>query len=190
MKNIITERLIIRELAKKDIEALVKNANNLNVTKNLSIVPYPYKRKNAVEFINYAKKESKKSPRKNYELAIELKSEKQLIGVIGLTKVDKFEKKAGFGYWLGEKYWKQGYITEALIALIEFAFKKLKLNRLDIEAYVDNVGSNRVIEKVGFKYEGLRRKFIRSKADRKFHDCKTYGMLKDDWLIMSKKRQK
>lgn len=74
----------------------------------------------------------KKKKREGYPFAIYLKSEKKVIGGISLDKVDKFQGKAGVGYWLNEKYWNKGYGSEALKAILDFAFKKLKLRRIEI----------------------------------------------------------
>ncbi len=88
---------------------------------------------------------------------------------------------AEIGYWLGEKYWSQGIVTEAAKKVIEFAFNDLKLNRIDVHAVIENKGSNRVIEKLGFVFEGTKKQAMRAKATNVLHDINTYGLLKEDW---------
>jgi len=176
-----TKRLILRELTMKDLKDLVRNVNNLHISKYLSLVSYPYSIKDGKWFINHCNKEAKKKPRKNYEFVIELKSEKRLVGIISLTDVNRFDERAGFGYWLGERYWRQRIMTEAFERLINFAFNTLKLRRLDVEAYPENKASNDLIKKMGFRYEGRRRKFVKAKATKKIHDLNIYGLLKEKW---------
>jgi RimJ/RimL family protein N-acetyltransferase len=60
-------------------------------------------------------------------------------------------------------------------------FKKLKLRRIEVSAFVGNKASNGLIRKLGFRYEGMKRKSCRSKSDGKLHDENIYGMLRKDW---------
>ena len=179
--KLATKRLIIRDLKLRDAKDIVENVNDLEVSKYLVRVPFPCKLKDATEFINHSRKESKNKPRKNYEFGIELKSEKKIIGAIGLYRVDKFQGTAGIGYWLGKKYWGQGIMSEAFAAVLNFAFEKLNLRRINIEVFVENEASNNLIKKFCFKYEGLRKEFVRSKATGRIHDENIYGLLKSEY---------
>ena len=124
--KLTTKRLILRAVTNKDIPDIVGNINNLNVTKWLSVVPYPYNKKDAKIWIKEKIKEERKKKRDSYQFVIELKSEKRVIGGMGIHHIDNFQGKARVGYWLGQKYWRQGYGSEALEALLSFGFKKLK----------------------------------------------------------------
>jgi RimJ/RimL family protein N-acetyltransferase len=179
--KLATKRLVLRNLKISDAEDIARNANNIWVSKNLLALPYPYKLKDAKWWIKDCSKNAKEKPRKDYTSAIELKSEKRFIGAIGLHHVDRFQGTAEMGYWLGQGYWRQGIMYEAATKVLEFAFKKLGLRRMDISAFSDNKASNGLIKKLGFKYEGMRRKRLRSKADKKIHDDNMYGMLKEEW---------
>lgn len=179
--KIVTKRLILRPIEKKDIPALIKNINNLKVSKWLLVVPYPYKLKDAKWWFNHCQEEKKKKSKDKYNFAIELKSEKKQIGGIGLNHVNKFQGTAEVGYWLGEKYWRQGYGSEALEAVLNFAFNKLKLRRIWGPIFVGNPSSGKLLEKFGFKKEGIMRKAVKSKATGKIHDEIFYGLLKEEW---------
>jgi len=179
--RIITDRLVLRSITDKDLKDLIENINNLNISKYLLVVPYPYTKKDAKYWINHCSKEMKKKSRKSCEFVIELKSEKRLIGGIGLSKIDNFQGKAEIGYWIGEKYWRQGIGSEALKVLLDFAFDKLKLRRLEANVYTENEASARLLEKFGFVKEGLGRKSQRCKATGKIHDSYFYGLLKEDY---------
>ncbi len=82
--KLITKRLILRDLQKSDSPSLVKHLNNLNVSKYLAVVPYPYLKKNEQPFIRMCTQNAQKTPRKEYIFAIELHKKKGIIGVIGI----------------------------------------------------------------------------------------------------------
>ncbi|MDP1729098.1 MAG: GNAT family protein [archaeon] len=181
-----TKRLILRPFAKGDISNIVENINNLKVTKWLLVVPYPYKRKDAIWWVENCKEKAKAKPRKDYNFGIELKEEHKIIGGIGLHRVNKNNGTAELGYWLGEKYWRQGYGSEALENLINFAFNKLKLRRLGAEVFAENPSSGKLLEKYGFKREGLKRQAQICKADGKIKDEILYGLLRKEYKVTRK----
>ena len=184
--KLYTKRLILRDLEKKDARDIVENLNNVNVSKNLQIVPYPYTKKHAIEFIKNCRKQIGKKNRSSCEFGIIQKSNNNLAGIIGITKIDKFQGTATIGYWLGENYWRQGIMSEAFERILDFAFKTLKLRIIDIAAWTKNISSNALIKKMGFKYEGMRRKRGRTKATGEIYDVYVYGLLKDE--LARKKR--
>lgn len=179
--KIITKRLILRDLKKTDAKDIHINANNIKIARYIPPFPHPYSIKDAHSYIKSCIKHSKAKPRETYDFGVTLKSENKVIGMISITKVDRFQGSCTMGYWLGEKYWRQGITFEALKDLINFAFTKLKLRRINIEAFVDNEASNALIKKMGFIYEGTRRKNMRDKATGKIHDDVIYGMLREKW---------
>jgi [ribosomal protein S5]-alanine N-acetyltransferase len=176
-----TKRLILRQVTKRDIESLAENANNLNVSKWLLKLPYPYTKKDAKWWINHCKEKAKSKPRVDYSFGVELKEEKQIIGGAGLHQVNLEQGTAELGYWLGEKYWRQGYGSEAVEALIDFAFNKLKLRKLEAGVFAGNPSSGKLLEKYGFKQEGLRRKSRVCMADNKIKDEILYGLLRKEY---------
>lgn len=185
--KIETKRLLLRPPTKKDVNDLVEGLNNLNVSKNVSSIPYPYRKKDALWWINHCNEKKKKE---SYIFEIELKEEKKLIGACGLHKYDKFCESIEIGYWINEKYWRKGIVTEAAITVIDFAFKKLKVNRIELGAYKENLASNSVAKKLGFVYEGTTRQSHRAKSDKKIHDLNVYSMLKNEWPKNKKRLEK
>jgi RimJ/RimL family protein N-acetyltransferase len=175
--RIVTERLILRPPTLKDAEDIAANANNLEVSRYLALVPYPYRAKDARDFIKLRRKKAKHNP---YNFGIILKHSGKLVGMIGLTGLDKFSGKAEVGYWLGKKYWRQGITEEALRAIVKFAFQKIKLVRLEAGALVENKASANLLKKVGFRKEGLKRKGARPKSTSKWHDTYIFGLLRSD----------
>ena len=176
-----TKRLVLRPIEEKDISSLIRNINNINVSKWLLVVPHPYRIKDAKWYIDNCKKKAREKPRKNYNFAIELIAEKSVIGGISINKVDRYQGTATIGYWLGQDYWRQGYGSEALESLLEFGFNKLKLRRLEAEVFAENPSSGKLLEKFGFQQEGYQRKAKRSKANGKIYDIIIYGLLRKDY---------
>jgi len=179
--KLITKRLILRPLKDSDAKSIVENIDDLDVSKWLLAVPYPYKLKDAKDWIKKNKENWREKNKDDYSFGIELKEEKKIIGGIGIHKINKFQGKANIGYWIGKKYWRKGYGTEALKAILDFAFKKLKLRRIEAEVFVGNSSSGKLLEKFGAKKEGLKRKACKCKADNKIKDKYVYGLLKEEY---------
>jgi RimJ/RimL family protein N-acetyltransferase len=176
-----TKRLILREWKKGDEKQLIEGINNLNVTKWLFLVPYPYTKKDSNWWINHCSENRRKKGRDNFSLAVELKDQNKVIGGASLDDVNKFKGSATIGYWIAEPYWKKGYGSEALNELLKFAFNKLKLRRVEATIFVGNPSSGKLFEKFGAKLEGKKRKSIKCKADGKIKDEYVYGLLKEEW---------
>jgi len=176
-----TERLVLRQPVMKDAEDIAEGIKDIKVSRYLAVVPHPYKLKDGKWFVDHCKKKWSEKPQKSYEFAIELKSDKKVIGIISLHKIDFQDKRGGFGYWLANPYWRKGIMSEAFKEVIRFAFENLKLRRLDVEAFIENKASQALIRKMGFKKEGRRRQHTTSKATGRTHDDYTYGLLKEEW---------
>lgn len=176
-----TKRLILRTPQKSDWEDLVEGIGEYDVSKRLEYIPFPYLKKEVEDYIKKTIKKWKQRPVKDYYFFIELKSEKKVIGKIGIHRISEFSKTGTIGFWINKKYWKNGYITEAEIAVNDFAFNKIKLRRLNSDVFKENKASNATQLKMGYMFEGMRRKSVRSMASGKIHDVNMYGLLKGKW---------
>ena len=180
MKDIqlTTPRLILRKPQKSDWKDIVEGAGEYDLTKTYNILPHPYKKSDAEAFITNS---IKNFGNDRYTFVVELKVEKKVIGVLGLRNINPVNNTANTDSWINKKYWRQGYITEAKIALNNFAFSKLKLRRLDSSVYTTNKASNATQRKMGYRLEGTKRKAQRNVSTGKIHDTNIYGLLKEDW---------
>lgn len=176
-----TKRLILRKPKISDWKDLVEGLNDFNTSKYLSSVPYPYKKKDALDWVKKSKKVWLKKEKNKYPFVIELREEKKVIGGIELHGVNKENGLGNTGSWVNKSYRRKGYITEAKIAINDFTFNKLKLRKLETEAFKNNKASNAVQISVGYKYEGCRKKHHISKATGKAQDSNLYGLMKEDW---------
>lgn len=180
MKVLETERLILREWQDSDVDDLVEGLNNLNVSRWLAFVPYPYTEKHAQYYIDSIKNSN------DYNFAIVLKSENKVIGNVSISSVSKIHLTAGGGIWLNEKYQGYGYGTEAFNKRIDFAFNELGLRKLENGYFSGNEASKKMQEKLGYKSEGVRRKKFISMATGNIEDENLTGLLKEEWIDISK----
>lgn len=179
-----TERLILREWNKTDVENLVEGLNNIEVSKWLASVPFPYTTEDAEKRINSCIEDAKKcEERISYDFAIELKSEKKVIGGVNLLRINKFQGTAGGGIWINPKYHGQGYGKEAFGRRIEFAFNDLMLRRLESGYFEGNLSSFKMQEKFGYKIEGMRRQGFICMANKEIMNEYVTGLLKEEWII-------
>lgn len=170
-----TDRLILRKYKIEDANDLVEGLNNINVSKWLAFVPYPYTLDDAKDYI-------KKSIETNaYNFAIVLKSENKVIGATQLTNISLTHKIAGGGIWINEKYQGKGYGSEAWGARIRYAFNELGLRRLENGYFKGNESSWKMQEKFGYKNEGIRRQRFISMATGNIEDEYITGLLKEEW---------
>ena len=123
------------------------------------------------------------SPRGSYILAIENKTTGQFIGVTALVLGKAKRLSAEVWYNLHKDYWFKGYATEALNALLDLGFNTLKLHRIEAGCAVANIGSARVMEKVGMVKEGCKRKNLLLKDG--WSDGYSYAILEEDFFRLS-----
>ncbi|MDY3317878.1 GNAT family N-acetyltransferase [Riemerella anatipestifer] len=152
LPEIETERLILSLPKNVDLDRITEILNNEVYSKNTINIPYPYTRKNAEFWLQLAKDGI--NNQNQYIFAIRLKENNEIIGGIDLGLNKRFNN-AELGYWLDEKYWNKGYITEAVKSIIQFGFETLKLKRIFASHFDFNISSGRVLEKSGMKKEGV-----------------------------------
>ena len=111
--------------------------------------------------------------------AITFNGQDKMIGKCILFQFSR-ENRAEIGYILNRKYWRQGLTYQALGAVIDFAFNTLKLHRIEADVDTENLASIGLLEKLGFKREGLFRE--RWRVYDEWQDSLMLGLLKQDWL--------
>lgn len=104
----------------------------------------------------------------------------EFAGLIGFKETDWINKKTELGYWLSENMQKKGIITSCVTTLVSFAFKKLKLNRVQIKVAPDNSKSAAIPKKLGFLLEGIER--AGEKHHQIYRDLEVYSLLANDLL--------
>ena len=140
-----TKRLCLRAPRLGDAKTVATLANDRRIAENTARIPHPYKLSDAENFITRAGKPDEAV------FLITLR-DRSVIGACGIVL-----QEAGpeLGYWLGVAHWGQGYATEALHAVIDYAFTDLAHESLQAGARVTNPASRRVLEKCGFQWTGV-----------------------------------
>ncbi len=135
---------------------------------------FPTSREKEEEWFNRQNQDDK-----SIVLAIETKEEK-FIGNLGLTQIDWIARKAMGGIIIGEsKEWNKGYATETGKLLINYSFNALNLEKVYVYIILENKGSIKVAEKLGFKREGLlKNHFFKNGL---YHDVSIMSVFKKDW---------
>ena len=114
-----------------------------------------------------------------YAFLIFREADDALLGGLTISNVRRgVAQSASVGYWMGLPHVRQGYMTEAVRAIIPFAFGTLGLHRLEAACLPHNAPSSRVLEKVGFKREGTARRYLKINDVWQDHDL--FALLHDD----------
>ncbi len=109
----------------------------------------------------------------------------ELFGAIGLH-LNTDQSRAELGYWIGKPYWRRGYATEAGMAVLQYGFDQLELNRIHAHYFVGNPSSGRVLEKLGMQCEGTMRQHV--KRWGVFQDLVMYGILCSEYTELKESR--
>lgn len=152
-----TERLFLRAPRLGDAMTVAALANDKRIAENTCRLPHPYTRSDAEDFIA--------SPQSGGIAFLITRHDDTVIGACGIATYDApyvtvhEEAAPEIGYWLGVPYWGRGYASEAVRALIDFAFTERDHDLLQAGARITNPASRRILEKCGFQWTrvGLRR---------------------------------
>lgn len=172
-----TDRLLLREFRESDWQAILAyQSDPLYLRYN----PWSHRtEQDAHQFVQRFIFWSKEQPRKKFQFAIELKSERRLIGNCGIRTSNIHSWEADIGYELDHHYWGKGYATEAARALLAFGFEELHLHRIWAHCVLENTGSAHVLEKIGMVGEGHLRDSEWMK--NRWWDTLQYAILEHEW---------
>jgi RimJ/RimL family protein N-acetyltransferase len=147
-----TKRLTLRAPRHEDVKAIAVLANDRRIAENTARIPHPYGTADAEQFIASVNKRAG-------EVCFAISHGGTLVGACG---IDPREDVPEVGYWLGARYWDRGFATEAVRAVIDYAFGELQHDALQAGARVTNPASRRVLEKCAFQWTGVRLTRIRA----------------------------
>ena len=150
MKVIETERLILRTLKMEDIDAVMAFWGDREVMKYCGGAGTKERETRALKYYINMQKERNFSP----YLTL-LKESGQIIGVCGFNPPNN-GYDAELMYHLAIKFWGKGYATEAAAACIDYAKEQLKIKKIGASIDPENNASQKVLEKLGFTYAGMK----------------------------------
>jgi len=168
-------KVLIRPYCLKDAQAIVALANNPKIAKNMrNRFPSPYRLQDAFDWLSIC---LERTPGVNFAICTADGTYAGGIGLIPGSDVDY--RSWEMGYWLGEPFWGQGLATDAATAFSRWVFKAFPdVVRLHAQIFETNLGSQRVVTKAGFTYEGRLRKAVEKKGQ--IMDVVVFSLLRDE----------
>ena len=158
-----------------DAASLAENANNINIWNNVrDYFPHPYSEKDGKEYIEMVLSQ----PKPATILAIDV--EGKAVGSIGVVLQTDVERiSAEIGYWLGEKYWNRGIVTESVKRMLAYSFTNFPhLRKIYAPIFDFNTASQKVLEKAGFEREAILKQGAIKNG--KIIDLHYYSFIKKD----------
>ena len=172
-----TTNFILREWKISDAASLAENANNINIWNNLrDAFPHPYSEEDGNAFIEKVLSASKPATL----FAIEVAG--KAVGSIGIVLKSDVERiTAELGYFIGEKYWNKGIMTDAVKQMVSYAFINFPhLQKIYATPFDFNIASQKVLQKAGFEREAVLKQAA-IKTD-KIIDEHYYSLFKNQWI--------
>ena len=176
-------KITLRTLKKSDADSIYKYVRSPDIPR-YTFVPSPYMKEHAIGFIKRSHIWRRNGT--SYIFGIVPHDAGEVVGTIGLHDVSAVHKKTEIGYWLGKKFRGQGYMQEAIELVLKFCFSELKLYRVQATALLDNVISQKLLKRCGFKYEGRHRNFLRQR--KRIKDAHMYAITKEDYRTIRRKK--
>ena len=170
-----TKRLLLRNFTESDFDALHAFACDPEVTRYTSFGPNAPEETRA--FLFDAVLQAHSASRREYSLAVQLIEDGSLIGTCGIENPNHGQYE--IGYVLAKPHWGRGLATELTRALVELAFRELGAQKLWAPVDAKNTASARVLEKAGFRQEGLLRQDRLKWPEGR--DTKLFGLLAEEW---------
>ena len=171
-----TDRLVLRQLTIADTDFVFQHFRDPRVTQYLMDEPPVADYAQAQAIVNfYLDPEGKTHNR----WGIVRKTDNRLMGTCGYHKWAKVHFRAEIGYDLSPDCWGQGYMTEALRAMIHNGFEQMELNRIEALVYINNHRSLQLLQRLGFKPEGILVDYFH--LDKIFCDHYLLALLRREW---------
>src|ERR1043166_6626311 len=169
-----TSRLSLRAISAADLDDFYAIYSNPEVMRYWSTPPLP-NRDGARELIENIVRDVERHEILKWGIALD----GRLIGSVTLFHMELTQRRAEIGYALGRAYWGNGFMGEALTAVINYAFDSLNLHRIEADVDPRNDASVRTVQRLGFQREGYLRE--RWQVSGEIQDAFFFGLLRPDW---------
>ena len=179
--TLTTERLVLRAVADHDVEAVFEMESDPVAMRYWSRPPM----RDLAEARAAVERAKTFFPeRVGMRWSIARPAEDWMLGHLSLFNFSEQSARADIGYGLARRHWGQGFMHEALIAVVDYAFGPLDLRRLEADIHPRNHASVRALERLGFAREGLLRE--RWQVGDEISDSALLGLLAREWRLRSK----
>ncbi len=172
-----TRRLCLRPLQLDDAPAIQEAASAREIADTMISLPHPYPGGEAGRYL--ARLQTEREAGRCVAFSIEKRSEKALLGIIELRCIDKEHAQGELSFWITVNNWGRGFMSEAVQEVVRYAFAEVGLNRLYAYHMTRNPSSGRVLQKNGFRQEGLLYQRVRKWGQ--FEDVALWALLRQEW---------
>lgn len=179
--TLATSRLRLRPLQLGDAPVIEATAHAREIADAMISLPHPYPQDEASRYLAHVQAEREAG--RSIAFAIEDWSDGAFLGIVELRAIEREHAQGELSFWLTPDVWGRGIMSEALQGVVHYAFVALGLNRLYAYHMLRNPSSGRVLEKNGFRQEGLLRQRVRKWGQ--FEDVVLWALLREDWQVRS-----
>ena len=174
------QRLHLRFIEDSDAEAIQGALKHCQIADSMISIPYPYSIEESIQDIKKYRQEQQDG--KACVFVIEGIEDKNFHGLIEIRNIELEHSQAELSFWLATEAWGNGYMTEALQAVVNYCFKTLNLNRLYCYHMLRNHASKKTIEESGFTQEGTLRQRVKKLGV--FEDVALWAILREDISVL------
>lgn len=172
-----TLRLQLRPLELSDTLEIQKNAGIREIADTMISLPHPYPAGEAERY--FSRKQNERNAGSSLTFIIEKKEGKGFCGLIEVRDIDREHSQGELSFWLAKRAWGYGYMSEVVQVIVQYGFEVLSLNRLFAYHMLRNPATGRVLEKSGFRQEGLLRQRVLKWGE--YEDVAIMAILRKDW---------
>lgn len=176
-----TERLILRPIGVEDLTVVQAAAGRREVADTMISIAHPFSTEDAERYVR--SRVAAMQLGRSAAFTLRTHASTAFVGFAELRDIDREHALAELSFWLTVESRGRGYMTEALAAVLRYAFLDLDLNRVYANHMVRNRASGRVLSRLGFQVEGLLRQRVR-KWDL-FEDVVLQALLRSEWPEMA-----
>lgn len=176
--QIETARLLVRRMGEADLAAFLSYRNDPEVARYQSWQVTTEEQAN--DFFAYLQGAEPGRPGDSFQFAVALRGDNRLIGDVYMRPIDYDERQAEIGYTLGREWQGQGYASEAVAAVLGYAFKSIGLHRIIAVVDQRNLPSITLLERLGMRREGASLQSFFNKGA--YCDEYQYAILASEWL--------
>ncbi len=169
-----TERLVLREITKEDTDDVFACFSNPEAMRYYGQDPFE-RREQVEQLIGFF--EGNFRDQRGIRWGIERKGSPGLIGTIGLNAWSPKHRRAEIGYEIHPDHWRKGYASEAAACVVGYGFEALRLARIGAVVFTENAASSGMLEKLGFRREGVLRNYIVQSGVS--HDTYAYSVVSE-----------
>jgi ribosomal-protein-alanine N-acetyltransferase len=172
-----TTRLWLRPVERSDTSEIQRTASVREIADTMISLPHPYPAGEAERYV--ATQQAERESGHSAAFTIEQKLGGCFCGLVEVRDIDREHSQGELSFWLNVEAWGHGYMSEVVQTVLRYGFEVLGLNRLYAYHMLRNPASGRVLEKNGFRQEGLLRQRVRKWGQ--FEDVALMAILRQEW---------